>query len=1691
MAITVGQLLVRLGMDLSDFSKGLQDAQRELRTQGEMFRTAGETLSKAFTLPLVAIGTASVAAFAGFEQGMNKVLALGGKDVADMFEELQKQALQLGADTKYSARQAADAMGELAAAGFKGKEIMAAMPGLLSLAATENMKLADAARIASSVLRGFGIDAAKMGDVADILAQTAAMSAVSIQDLGYSFQYIGPAARAAGQSMMDVSAALAVLGNAGIRGESAGTALRNMLNDLMTPTKAVAEALAALKIKTTDVYGKLLPMGELIKNLTPLTNNMALGFKLFGQRFSDIIPLIADGGEAFRVAQAEIQKFSGAADAMAKTMQKGIAGSLELFTGNLETLAISIGQMLAPMVNVLLQAGSRVIDFVQSVVNAFSKLPVAVQAGVFAFTALVAATGPVLYVLGSLAGAVGNLKLLAPALSGIGTAFKALGLDMAGATSTLANFVKMLAGMTVGSATQSIGGFFANFGKTVKDAFAAIPTTLNSAKGSLVQFGAALATTVAQNAKAAWAALAGFTAEVVKMGVALKNVNVAKTLGGIADAVGAFAGSIKGKGLAGLWDDLLLGFTKFSTLMSGGWAAAMGTAGTGVAALTSELVVGAAAFTGIAAAATAAAVLITRDWEDISRVFKGLVADLEDDTVGFRTALVSLWATLAGGPFVGLIVGTWKYVGQTFKDMWNGIVLAWNTGLQTLANTTADWAASLGFEKMAKALRAYGTEVDVLNARMKQVQTIRIDGISDAEAGVARLNALVAKYTSEVRIGTIAQKEGAQQVQAVGAQIQSLYAQYRKLQNDFKMGLISEEAFEKSKAAIKQAIDGATSFAAQMSGSFGAAGIDVNQFGKTANKTLSDFEKDMRAVEHSADRVKDVLEDLPRSFADFSSKMDNGWKPGKTIESLSEQIRDMGRAMSNETNPKIIAALKEQQKSLMDAQARLIEYQRQWQQDQWVVDANKIVQALQQINLEAAKLELDKSFDADVWKAGLGSLQTMEAQFESVAAAARLLGVELDVTAVKSSGQFRDSVLNANDAVRAYELLARTAGVTSQQMLKAWVGMERQKLIATQTAFNEMSVQADGFVNVLKASWRIGVQEFNIALVEGLQKSQAIMAEAGANLVAALFSFDGGTIIEAVKGFGMRALDALKAAFVEPFQKLFESVLANLSMQVTKFVTDKLMGFLGKAFEGIFGKLGAGLASTAPLQAAATQLQVAATQLQAAATTMAAANGGLKVASEAAGTAAKTAATAAGTVSKSANSVASTASSTMGKIANVTNVVTGAVSAVTGVLSYLQGRRMEQDIARMEVTSREIKAELMNFRADAHVRQEQNFEMTANIVGNIQRYGDSHGSFLSEILGTLQQAVNWLDQIHTKLGTGITTNAGAPTPEAGAGGGESETPGSGAVEGNTEAVEGNTAAVATNTGAVQTNTGGTETNTGAVQTNTGATVESTTATETNALATAQAATATTSLGLAAEVAAGRLPAYAANLESFVGKTSKELAMYVKEAGSSLEQSTTLFNNGTQRVVRDLKTGLQYVVDVATDKVIKIYSAQEKIMDDATGKVVEFGRVVQRTTDYTESMATAAGTVTGELDTLSTSIQQAATRVPVAISALTDSISVASVSINSAAAAITAPSKGLAGDGVVLGSQMPRLAPEVVLNTATPDWGANNGIMLGGRPIPQSFASTTHLTLQVSVNNADARTLGNELVSQWRSQGVDI
>ena len=198
----------------------------------------------------------SVRVAASFEQAMAGVAAVSGATGKE-FAELRNQAEQLGRDTQFSASQAANAQELLARAGFKTKEITASMPGLLDMAAAEGMGLAQAADIASSILRGFGKDASEMTNVANILAQTSASSNVSIATLGEAMKNVGPDAKGLGLDIKDVAAMIGVLGNAGIQGGRAGTALSSALAKISSPTAAARKSLSELGVAVTDSSGNL------------------------------------------------------------------------------------------------------------------------------------------------------------------------------------------------------------------------------------------------------------------------------------------------------------------------------------------------------------------------------------------------------------------------------------------------------------------------------------------------------------------------------------------------------------------------------------------------------------------------------------------------------------------------------------------------------------------------------------------------------------------------------------------------------------------------------------------------------------------------------------------------------------------------------------------------------------------------------------------------------------------------------------------------------------------------------------------------------------------------------------------------------------------------------------------------------------------------------------------------------------------------------------------------------------------------------------------------------------------------------------------------------------------------------------------------------------------------------------------
>lgn len=194
---------------------------------GDKISSVGDNFTSKVTLPVVGLGVAIGKIGMDFDSKMSRVKAISGA-TGEEFKKLHDQALQLGADTAFSAKEAAEGMENLASAGFNTQETMAAMPGLLDLAASSGENLASSSDIAASTLRGFGLEASQTGHVADVLAKNAGATNAAVADTGEAMKYIAPISHAMGLSLEETTAAIGEMANAGIKGLNCGSVTKKL-----------------------------------------------------------------------------------------------------------------------------------------------------------------------------------------------------------------------------------------------------------------------------------------------------------------------------------------------------------------------------------------------------------------------------------------------------------------------------------------------------------------------------------------------------------------------------------------------------------------------------------------------------------------------------------------------------------------------------------------------------------------------------------------------------------------------------------------------------------------------------------------------------------------------------------------------------------------------------------------------------------------------------------------------------------------------------------------------------------------------------------------------------------------------------------------------------------------------------------------------------------------------------------------------------------------------------------------------------------------------------------------------------------------------------------------------------------------------------------------------------------------------
>lgn len=317
--------------------------------------------SKDFGTKALGIGVAAGAALAvplkfamEYEQSLARLGALARANDAEM-QKLNATALKLGADTQFSASQAAEAMTYMAQQGFKVNEIIGATPGIMDLAAAGAIDLATAADIGGNILKGFGLQAKDMARVNDILANTFTSSNTTLINLGESLKYVAPIAQSTGAQIQELAAMTGLLGNVGISGSQAGTTLRAAYLKLASPAKEAMQAMQALGVQTTDANGNLRSMSDVLTDMDKAMKGMGSGLKLdvlatvFGQEAaSGMTELMKQAGSGKLQEYTQSLLKSGTATEVANRQMNTFSGSVEQLMGSLETLAIGIGNVLIP-----------------------------------------------------------------------------------------------------------------------------------------------------------------------------------------------------------------------------------------------------------------------------------------------------------------------------------------------------------------------------------------------------------------------------------------------------------------------------------------------------------------------------------------------------------------------------------------------------------------------------------------------------------------------------------------------------------------------------------------------------------------------------------------------------------------------------------------------------------------------------------------------------------------------------------------------------------------------------------------------------------------------------------------------------------------------------------------------------------------------------------------------------------------------------------------------------------------------------------------------------------------------------------------------------------------------------------------------------------------------------------------------
>nr|DAZ38709.1 MAG TPA: minor tail protein [Caudoviricetes sp.] len=634
-------------------------ALQKIGATGEKLQAVGDKVSSVgqkllpVTGVVTGLGTAAVKTAADFDSAMSRVAAVSGATGSD-FDKLRDKAREMGAKTKFSATEAADAMNYMAMAGWKTEDMLSGIEGIMYLAAASGEDLATTSDIVTDALTAFGLTAEDSGHFADVLAAASSNANTNVSMMGETFKYCAPVAGALGFSVEDTAEAIGLMGNAGIKASQAGTSMRSIMTNLTGDVKLSGAAIGDVTIATTNADGSMRSLSAILADCRVAFGGMTEAEKannaetLVGKNaMSGFLALMNAAPEDIAKVSGAVNNCKDAAKNMADTMQDNLEGQLTILKSQLQELAISFGDLLMPAVR-------SIVSGLQGMVDVLNAMPDGVKQVIMIIALLAAALGPVLIIIGKVISAVGTIMTIVPKLAGVintvKTAFGALNAVM------LANPIAIV--------IAAIAALVAAF------------VYLWNTNEEFRQFWISLWESVKETAIQCWQAISAFLSQAWE---AIQNTAVS-VWNGIRDF------------FSGLWTGIQTLFTTvvnaIAGFLSGAWNAVKGTVVSvwnaisqfftsvwnGIRNVTSVVVNGIRSF--LQSAWNGIRALITTVMNGIksvvTAVWNGIRSVITRVMNGIRSVVSSVWSGIRN-TISSIVNGIKNTVSNAFHAMWSGI----------------------------------------------------------------------------------------------------------------------------------------------------------------------------------------------------------------------------------------------------------------------------------------------------------------------------------------------------------------------------------------------------------------------------------------------------------------------------------------------------------------------------------------------------------------------------------------------------------------------------------------------------------------------------------------------------------------------------------------------------------------------------------------------------------------------------------------------------------------------------------------------------------------------------------------------------------------------------------------------------------------------------------------------------------